>query len=228
MRYLVGPDGKQQYEEAPEGVPVIVDVLRASSTIVAALASGAKEVIPVEDADKALALGKQLGAVTIGERHGVKIGGFDHNNSPTEMLEADIKDKTVVITTTNGTRIMTEGGIIGSTLNAGAVAEHLMTQERVFLLATNPLISDEDLNAASLIEVMAVMLGRGYFMYQAERFIQNDAECQALLEKIRNSQAGQKVIALGYQYDVDMICRDINRFPIVPVYTNGSIKPLKI
>ncbi|HTY91146.1 MAG TPA: 2-phosphosulfolactate phosphatase [Methanocella sp.] len=223
MRYLIGPEGKQQYESEPEGVPVIVDVLRASSTIVAALSSGAREVIPVEDADKALALGKELGAVTIGERHGVKIGGFDYNNSPTEILSADIKDKTVVMTTTNGTRIMTEGGIIGSTLNAGAVAERIMPEERVYLLATNPLSSEEDLNAASLIEVVAVLLGRGYFMYQAERFIQNDAECQALLERIRGSQAGQRVIGLGYEYDVDMICRDINRFPIVPVYRDGRI-----
>lgn len=223
MRYLIGPEGKRQFESDPLGVPIIVDVLRASSTIVAALASGAKEVIPVEDADEALALGRKLGAVTIGERHGVKIGGFDYNNSPSEMLGASIKDRTVVITTSNGTRIMTDGGIVGSTLNAGAVAEYAMSRDRVYLLASNPLVSDEDLNAASLIEVMAVMLGRGYFMYQAERFIQNDAECQALLESIRNSQAGQRVKGLGYQYDVDMICRDINRFPIVPVYRDGRI-----
>jgi 2-phosphosulfolactate phosphatase len=225
MRYLIGPEGKEQYLSEPDGVPVIVDVLRASSTIVAALWAGALEVIPVEDADEALAM-KSPGVVLVGERGGRKIDGFDFNNSPSEMLAADLKDKSVVITTSNGTRIMIEGGVIGSTLNAGAVAEHLMSQDRVYLLASNPLKSDEDLNAASLIEVMALTLGRGYFMYEVERFIQNDFECQQLLDGIRHSFAGEKVAGLGYQEDVDMICTDINRFPIVPVYKNGSIKPL--
>ena len=223
MRYLVGPEGRHLYETDPEGVPIVVDVLRASSTIVAALASGAKEVIPVEDADKALALGKKLGAVTIGERHGVKIGGFDYNNSPSEMLGADIKNKTIVMTTSNGTRAMVEGGIVGSTLNAGAVAEHAMTLDRIYILASDPSYSEEDLNAASLIEVMAVMLGRGGFIYQAERFVQIDPECQALLDGIRNSKAGHRVAGLGYDYDVDMICRDIDRFPVVPVCHGGRI-----
>lgn len=159
----------------------------------------------------------------MGERGGKKIDGFDLNNSPTEMLGADLRGKTVVITTSNGTRVMVEGGVIGSTLNAGAVAEHAMAGDRTYLLASDPLKSEEDLDAASLIEVMALMLGRGHFTYEAERFIQNDAECQHLLDCIRHTPAGEKVAGLGYQADVDMICRDVNRFPIVPVYRDGRI-----
>jgi len=224
MRYLIGPEGKKQFLSEPYGVPIMVDVLRASSTIVAALWAGATEVIPVEFAGEALDLGKKIEAVLIGERGGSKIDGFDYNNSPSEILGADIKGRTVVITTSNGTRIMAENGVIGSTLNAGAAAEHIMAQDRTYLLASNPLKSDEDLNAASLIEVMAVLLSRGYFMYEVERFIQNDSECQKLIDGIRNSLAGQKLSLLGYRQDIDMICGDINRLPIVPVYRNGSIK----
>lgn len=222
MRYLIGPEGKRQYLSEPSGIPIIVDVLRASSTIVAALWAGAKEIIPVEDADEALAL-RGEDTVLVGERGGIRIEGFDLNNSPSEMLGADLKGKTVVITTSNGTKVMVEGGVIGSTLNAGAVAEYTMSRDRIYLLASSPLKSEEDLSAASLIEVIAALLSRGYFTYQAERFIQNDAECQGLLDSIRRSPAGQKVAGLGYQYDVDMICQDINRFPIVPVYRGGRI-----
>ncbi len=228
MRYLIGPEGRQEFESDPVGTPIIVDVLRASSTIVAALWAGAADVIPVEFAGEALEKGKKMGAVLVGERGGKKIEGFDLNNSPTEMLGADLKGKTVVITTSNGTRVMVEGGIIGSTLNAGAVAEYTMAGDRTYLLASNPLKSEEDLDAASLIEVMALMLGRGHFTYEAERFIQNDAECQHLLDCIRHTPAGEKVAGLGYQADVDMICRDVNRFPIVPIFRNGRITVEKL
>ena len=224
MRFYVGADGKKDFLDRDSGVPVIIDVLRASSTIVTALWAGAKEVIPVENADRALAIGKKMGAVLIGERHGVKIGGFDYNNSPTEMLGADVKDKTVVITTSNGTRIMAENGIIGSTLNAVAVAEHIMSLDRAYLLASSPVTSAEDLNAAFLIEIMAQVLSRGRFRYEAERFVQIDPQSQELLEGIRHSPAGERVAQLGYQEDVDMICRDINRFPIVPIYRDGVIR----
>ncbi len=224
MRFYVGADGKKDFLDRGSGAPVIIDVLRASSTIVTALWAGAKEVIPVEDANEALAIGKKMDAVLIGERHGVKIGGFDYNNSPTEMLGADIKDKTVVITTSNGTRIMARNGIIGSTLNAVAVAEHIMSLDRAYLLASSPVMSTEDLNAAFLIEIMAQVLSRGRFRYEAERFVQIDPQCQELLEGIRRSPAGERVTQLGYQADVEMICRDINRFPIVPIYVDGTIR----
>lgn len=226
MRYLIGAEGKQQFLDEPMGIPVTVDVLRASSTTVAALWAGAKEVIPVEDADEALALGKKMGAVLVGERNGVKLEGFDHNNSPSEMLGADIKDKTVVMTTSNGVKVMVEGGIIGSTLNVGAVAEHVMSLDRTYLLASNPLRSAEDLNAAFLIELMALMLSTGRFMYEVERYVQDDAQCRELLEGIRHSPAGEKIARLGHGDDVDMICTYVNRFPIVPIYKNGSIKLL--
>jgi 2-phosphosulfolactate phosphatase len=224
MRYLIGAEGKQHFLDEPVGTPIIVDVLRASSTIVAALYAGAKEVIPVEDAAEARALGKKLEAVLAGERNGVKLDGFDYNNSPSEMLAADIKDRTIVLTTSNGVKVMVEGGIVASTLNAGAAAEYAMSLDRTYLLASNPLRSPEDLNAASLIELMALLLSSGRFMYEVERYVRDNPQCQELLEGIRQSPAGEKIARLGHEDDVDMICTAVNRFPIVPVYRNGSIQ----
>jgi 2-phosphosulfolactate phosphatase len=224
MRYFIGPEGKQQFLNEPAGTPVIVDVVRASSTIVAALWVGAKEVIPVEEADEALALGKKMGAVLVGERNGTRLEGFDYNNSPSEMLAADIKGKTIVMTTSNGVKVMIEGGIVGSTLNAGAVAEHVMSVDRTYLLATNPLKSVEDFNAAVLIEIMALMLSSGRFTYEVERYVRDNAQCLELLEGIRSSPNGEKITHLGHGDDVDMICTAVNRFPIVPFYRDGTIK----
>jgi 2-phosphosulfolactate phosphatase len=128
------------------------------------------------------------------------------------------------MTTSNGVKVMVDGGIVGSTLNAGAVAEHIMSQDRTYLLASNPLRSVEDLNAAFLIELMALLLSSGHFMYEVERYVQENEQCRELLEGIRRSPAGEKVVRLDHGDDVDMICTAVNRFPIVPVYRNGSIR----
>jgi 2-phosphosulfolactate phosphatase len=216
MRYYVGVEGRREFLQINGGMPVIIDVLRATSTIVTALWAGAERVVPVVDAGEALQLGKKLGAVLVGERNGVRLDGFDYNNSPGEMLGADIKGRTIVITTTNGTRIMTEGGLIASTLNAGVVAEAIRSREHSFLLASSPDRSVEDLCAASLIERMAEMPDA---IIQAR----SNPEFLALLDGIRHSHAGEKVARLGYVKDVEMICTEVNRFPILPVYKNGAI-----
>jgi 2-phosphosulfolactate phosphatase len=223
MRYLIGAEGRRKFLKEPIGIPIIVDVLRASSTIVAALWAGASEVIPVEDAEEALAIGKRMNAVLVGERNGVRLDGFDYNNSPSEMLAAGIEGRSIVMTTSNGVKVMVDGGIVGSTLNAGAVAEYVMSMDRTYLLASNPQRSIEDLNAATIVEIMATLLSSGWFTYEAERYVRDDARCQELLDGIRRSPAGEKIALLGHEDDVDMVCTAINRFPIVPVYRNGSI-----
>jgi 2-phosphosulfolactate phosphatase len=210
MRYYIGVEGRREFLQSNAGIPVIIDVLRATSTIVTALWAGAGRVIPVVDAVEALRLGREIDAVLVGERNGVKLDGFDYNNSPGEMLGADIRGRTIVITTTNGTRIMAEGGLIASTLNAGAVAEAIRSREHAYLLASGPEKSVEDLCAARLIERMAEM---------------PDARLDpTLLDGIRHSYAGEKVARLGYGKDVEMICTEVNRFPILPVFKDGAIR----
>lgn len=209
MRYYVGVDGRREFLQSCGGVPVIVDVLRATSTIVTALWAGAERVIPVVYAGEALRLGREIDAVLVGERNGVRLDGFDYNNSPCEMLSADIRGRTIVITTTNGTRIMTGGGLIASTLNAGAVAEAIRSREHAYLLASGPEWSVEDLCAARLIEHMSE--------------VSDTTEMSGLLDGIRHSRAGGKVARLGYGKDVEMICTEVNKFPILPMYRNGAI-----
>jgi 2-phosphosulfolactate phosphatase len=111
--------------EAPVGV--VVDVMRATSTIVQALASGYRRVLCTVEIDEALRLKRELpGSVTAGERGGRNIAEFDLGNSPAEFTEP--RGETLILSTTNGTRAIVaaaatcEGVLIGSLLNLDAVA----------------------------------------------------------------------------------------------------------
>lgn len=224
MRCYTGPAGKADFLKAPAGLPVIIDVLRASSTIIVTLAAGAEKVIPVEDEAEARRLGEELQAITVGERQGIKVSGFDHGNSPTELLGVDLRGRTVVITTSNGTRVMVEGGIIASTLNAGAVADRIRSQPHAYLLASgSPLKSDEDLCAAMLIEYIAGKIDGGSGVEDAVRMASETREGRILLNGIRGSASGMKLAAHGFGKDVDLICTALNTYPLIPVYRQGKI-----
>ena len=88
-------------------IVAVIDVLRATSTIVAAMANGARAIVPVAEIEDALRLAKTHGRDNVllcGERRSRKIEGFDLGNSPLEFTSEAVADKLVVMTTTNGTR----------------------------------------------------------------------------------------------------------------------------
>ncbi len=112
-------------ERAPTAI--VVDVLRATSTIAQALASGYQRVLCCAEVEEAVALRDRLGdAVLAGERMAVAIPGFDLGNSPREFAEP--RGETLVLTTTNGTRAIlaaaasAETVLVGSIMNLAAVA----------------------------------------------------------------------------------------------------------
>ena len=111
---------------------VIIDVLRATSTIATALYNGAKCVIPVDSVSRCIELGRQIQGITAGERDGKIAEGLIHGNSPFEYPKEFIEGKTLVLTTTNGTRLLQmaldKGAkeiITGSFPNHAAVCDHL-------------------------------------------------------------------------------------------------------
>lgn len=115
-------------------IVVIIDVFRATSTIATALFNGAEKVIPVAGVEDCKAIGKKLHAVTAGERDGKVIPGLQHGNSPAEYTRDFIQGKTLVLTTTNGTRLLhmaLEKGasdiVTASFPNLSAVCEHVLS-----------------------------------------------------------------------------------------------------
>lgn len=122
-------------------VVVIIDVLRATSTIATALFNGARSVIPVDSVAKCIELGKKIDAIIAGERDGKIAEGLEYGNSPFEYPKEFIEGKTLVLTTTNGTRLLhmaLERGadyiVTGSFPNLSAISDYLISQNKNVLL----------------------------------------------------------------------------------------------
>jgi 2-phosphosulfolactate phosphatase len=114
-------------------IVVVIDVLRATSTIATALYNGAREVIPVDTVERCIQLGRELECITAGERDGQVAEGLQYGNSSFEYPEEFISGKVLVLTTTNGTKLLhmalAKGAqeiITGSFLNLSAVCDHLV------------------------------------------------------------------------------------------------------
>ena len=121
---------------------VIIDVLRATSTIATALYNGASSVIPVASVQQCIELGKEVGGITAGERDGKVADGLTYGNSPFEYPRDFIEGKILVLTTTNGTKLLhmaLDNGaseiITGSFPNLSAVCDHLIQSKRNVLLS---------------------------------------------------------------------------------------------
>ena len=119
---------------------VLVDIFRSTSSMPVLMARGATRILPTDSIREARRL-KRLNTsyVLVGERFGLRIPGFDYNNSPVELMKADVSGKTIVFTSTNGTRVLgkiagTGRILIGSFINAGAIAEALSSEDNVDII----------------------------------------------------------------------------------------------
>lgn len=123
-----------------ESIVVIIDVLRATSTICTILYNGASRVIPVASVEECIRKGKETGAITAGERDGKIAPGLAYGNSPLEYPRELVEDKTIVLTTTNGTRLLHKASaarhiITGSFPNLSIVCQYLKQQSFPVILA---------------------------------------------------------------------------------------------
>ena len=123
-------------------IVVIIDVFRATSTIAAALHNGATKVIPVDSVQGAIDIGTEIGAITAGERDGKIAEGLQYGNSPYEYPRDFINGKLLVLTTTNGTKMLhmalkrgASEVVTGSFPNLSAVCDHLIACNKNVLLA---------------------------------------------------------------------------------------------
>ncbi len=125
-----------------ECIVVVIDVLRATSTIATALYNGAKAVIPVDSVEKCIRLGREMECITAGERDGKVAEGLQYGNSSFEYPASFIKGRILVLTTTNGTKLLhialAKGAteiITGSFLNLSVICGHLIEKKRKVILA---------------------------------------------------------------------------------------------
>ena len=129
-------------QDVNKSIVVIIDVLRATSTIATALYNGAKYIIPTDSIMECIRLGKQVKGITAGERDGKVAEGLEYGNSPFEYPASFVKNKILVLTTTNGTKLLqlaldkrASTIITGSFPNISAVCNYLIAQNQPVMLA---------------------------------------------------------------------------------------------
>jgi len=214
---------------------IVVDVLRCSSSIVSALANGVEAVIPTETLKEAYRLREQHSDyLLVGERKGRKPRGFDLGNSPLEFLRELVDGKTVIMTTTGGTRALVrcrgaEHVLVGAFLNAGAVAKkavEIAQTNRVnvsFVLAGEKgLFSLEDFLCAGAI---ASEFPAGTFDLSDKALaavLGFERVKDALGEYVGESRHAKHLIELGFERDIEFSCM-LNHFGLVPVYRDGKV-----
>lgn len=119
------------------GTTVVIDVFRAFSTACYLMAAGADRIIPVEQVNEALQLKERFPeAVLLGERSEQKVPGFDFGNSPTHIRNLDLTGKTVIMTTSSGTKGLMNARnadelLTGSFVNAGAIIRYIANKNPV-------------------------------------------------------------------------------------------------
>jgi len=220
----------------PGKVVVVLDILFATTTMVAALAHGATEVVPVEDeraARDAGALRPAGSYVLSGELHAETLPGFAHP-APVALLQHGVRDKALIYSTTNGTVAMrlADGAkrvYCGSLLNAGAVADHIAAQhprDTVLILCSGSggnFNLEDFYGAGCLVERFAGLLGAGADFSDAARtalaFYRHASAPQVLLD----CRVGRMMAKRGLGHEVEFACR-IDAFPIVPVMQGESLR----
>ncbi|HTU25941.1 MAG TPA: 2-phosphosulfolactate phosphatase [Pirellulales bacterium] len=227
--------------ELAGGVSVVIDVLRATTTITAALAAGAGEVIPcleVEDARRTAANLPAGQAVLGGERGGVKIEGFDLGNSPCDFTAATVGGKSVVFTTTNGTRAMLHSREadevwLAAIVNLSAVVSRCQERARIDLVCagTGGRITREDVLLAGAIaarltasasgasQAVAVLndqaaLARAAWL-QAVAELGSEPLPVRLRRELRATQGGRNLAKLNLEADLADAAA-VDRYSIVP------------
>ncbi len=220
---------------------VVIDVLRASTTIVHALEAGAKEVIACLEVDEARSVAQGLSdgeAVLGGERDGLPIDGFQLSNSPGQYTSERVGGKVVVLTTTNGTRAILHARqadrvLIGGFVNATAVYGQLVQHEQIHLLcagANGQMAHDDILLAGMLVERLQ---RQGGLLYEQnaqaatarETWLYSFAlpmalgaeplEPERLAQQLRKSTGGKRLVAIGMESDI-LTAAQIDRFDGVP------------
>jgi len=215
---------------------VMIDVLRASSTIVTALANGCRGFIPILSPNKAKKKAQQFEKEMVllgGEREGVKIGGFDLGNSPREYKRELVKDKTVIFSTSNGVKTleMVKSAykiIIASFLNLQAVCNYCTNYQGDILIicaGKEGKFSLEDAACAGMIinflrDVFPVACQEADANLAAQLIYEEFGN--NILEILRKSQHGRYLESIGLEKDLKF-CSQLDFFHIVPIFRDGII-----
>ena len=217
---------------------VVIDVLRASTSIAAALHHGARCVIPLESADEVITRSKQLDRAEVilaGERRMVAIEGFDLGNSPLEYTREAVEGKTVLLTTTNGTAAFAglssaRDVFVGAYVNFSAVARALRQGAKqgadvtIVCAGRDRMFSLEDAACAGrfvkalLKRTTPAVLGDG----AAACLLVDKRYGEKLARLFGDSEHGRALADGGFGADL-AACAAIDAYSVLPAYQERQI-----
>src|SRR5689334_14032144 len=215
-------------------VVVVIDVLRATSTIATALFNGAKEIIPVDTVERCIQLGRELECITAGERDGQVAPGLQYGNSSFEYPRDFISGKTLVLTTTNGTKLLhmalARGAteiVTGSFLNLSAVCDHLVKEKKNVILgcaAWKDRINMEDtLFAGAVISKISEHFTINCDSSRMAENLYQTAKDELYGFMARNDASHyHRLTNFGLEKDIRH-CLTLDQANILPEYVNGKL-----
>jgi 2-phosphosulfolactate phosphatase len=220
--------------DVDKSIVVIIDVLRATSTIATALFNGAKCVIPVDSVPECMRIGKQIESITAGERDGKVAEGLEYGNSPFEYPREFIEGKTLVLTTTNGTKLLhmaleknAKGIITGSFPNFSAVCDHLLAQNQNVILGCaawkNRVNIEDTLFAGAVINRIGKNFSINCDSSQMATAMYKEAKPD-LYKFMKNRQASHYKRLSGFGLEKDIrYCLTEDQANVLVVYEDGKL-----
>lgn len=219
---------------------VVIDVLRATTTIVTALSNGAKEVIPVSSVEFAMKVsGNFFGGQTLlsGERNTKKIEGFNLGNSPLEYTKEAIQGKSIVLFTTNGSKAIvkakfSENLVMCAFTNLGSIAKYCVELDKDLEIVcagkTGGFCMEDSLCAGRLISEILNFKKNLILTDSAKASITlNEIYGQDIAKTLTESEHGQLLIENGFRDDIQY-CSRISVSEVIPHFSGGSVRPLSL
>jgi 2-phosphosulfolactate phosphatase len=215
---------------------VVIDVLRATSTMVEALANGARSIFAVATTDEAVRIAQNIGrgdTILAGERKCVRIEGFDLGNSPLEFTRETVAGRQLIMTTTNGTGALAAVAaasrvLVASFLNVDAVARELAGGDGAIAMVC----AGRERSFALEDAICAGALALHLYRQVGRRRNWSDATLAAaqlarrylpsIERTLRRVAAGRQLIDLGFAADVEF-CGQLDRYDVVPRYRDRQV-----
>jgi len=217
---------------------VVIDVLRATSVIVTALANGAKEIIPVSTLDFAMKVsGDAFRSQTLlcGERNTKMVEGFNLGNSPLEYTPEVVTGKSIILYTTNGSKSIAkakfaENLFIASFLNLKAIVKHLKKLKKdvdIVCAGTNGFFNMEDsICAGTIVSELKNLVEDLELSDSATASVTlSKFSAKSVINMMQKTEHGKLLIANGFAKDIEE-CAKMDIFNIIPYYVSGVLKKL--
>ncbi|RKY82145.1 2-phosphosulfolactate phosphatase [candidate division KSB1 bacterium] len=215
---------------------VVADILRATTTIITALHNGAGKVAPFEEPAAVFTASKEYKeneVILCGERNSVRIPGFDLGNSPLEYTEQAVKGKTVLFTTTNGTRVLSMlrnsvDTLIGGFINVSLVVNRILYLDKDFIIAcagNNGRFSLEDSLFAGMV-LSRVFKNKQSVAYAgdsaAAAYMLYEQNKNSIESSVKSSVHAGNLINAGFERDVEFALK-VDSVNVLPVLQNNAI-----